>query len=97
MSPDLVILTVSRLAVGAITTFLAILVWSRTRDSAWMFVVIATIAQYGEIVAGTLESFGIVRLDGLVVAGVPLFRLLLMNLPMVFLSIALLVVLANRR
>lgn len=97
MSPDIVILTVSRLAVGAITTFLAILVWSRTRDLAWMFVVIATVAQYGEIVAGTLESFGIVRLDGLVVAGVPIFRLLLMNLPMVFLSIALLVVLAGRR
>ncbi|TVR93681.1 MAG: hypothetical protein EA428_01675 [Spirochaetaceae bacterium] len=97
MSPDLVILTVSRLAVGAITTFLAILVWSRTRDSAWMFVVIATVAQYGEIVAGTLESFGIVRLDGLVIAGVPLFRVLLLNLPMVFLSIALLVVLAGRR
>ena len=36
-------------------------------------------------------------LSGLVIAGVPLFRVLLLNLPRGFLSIALLVVLAGRR
>jgi len=47
--PDLVMI-VSRLALGAIATILAVVLWSLTRDTAWMFVVMATILKYGEVI-----------------------------------------------
>ena len=34
------VLLVSRLVVTAVTTFLAIVLWSRTRDLAWMLMVV---------------------------------------------------------
>jgi len=39
-----VMLISSRLAFGAVASFLAIVLWSKTRDVAWMLIVIATIA-----------------------------------------------------
>lgn len=91
----LVVLT--RLAIGAVATFLAILLWSKTRDIAWMFVVIGTIVGYGETVFAALESFGVIRLDALVVDGVSIIRVVIANLPMLFFIIAFAVMLARKR
>ena len=77
-----------RLVVGAIATFLAIILWSQTRDAAWMFVIIATIVSYGEVVFRTLDSFGVVRLDQVMLFGIPVFSILLATLPMALLSVA---------
>ena len=54
------VLTLSRLGVGAIGTFFAILLWSQTRDAAWVLVIIGTLVAYAEVVFSTLEGFGIV-------------------------------------
>jgi hypothetical protein len=80
--PDLVELVV-RLAVGAIATFGAILLWARTRDAAWMLVIIGTIIRYGEIMYTTFTLFGILS-DGKLLFGLPLVRILLTNLPPLF-------------
>jgi len=96
MLTEEVLAIVVRLAVGSVATFLAILVWSRTRDTAWIFVVIAMILQYGEIVFTTLELFGLAQAELPVWAGVPLVEIVLQTLPLICLAIAFTIVAARR-
>ena len=98
-TPDLV-LDLTRLGVGAIATFLAILLWSNTRDTAWMFVVMGTILRYAEIMYTTFRLLGIVpSVEGSLV-GLPtmtIIQLLLQNLPIALYAVAFLVMLARSR
>ncbi|HUX13097.1 MAG TPA: hypothetical protein VMW87_08705 [Spirochaetia bacterium] len=96
MSSESMILILSRLSFGAIATFLSILVWSKTRDTAWMLVVIGTIVAYGEVVFTALENFGLARIDFFTIWGVSAVRLLFANLPMLFYSAAFLIVVIRR-
>jgi len=48
-----------RLILGALASFLAIMLWSRTRDVAWIFVIIGTIITYIETIFSVLSLFGI--------------------------------------
>jgi LytS/YehU family sensor histidine kinase len=49
----------SRLFLGALASFFAIMVWSKTRDAAWMLMVMGTLAAYIESVYLILDMFGI--------------------------------------
>jgi hypothetical protein len=75
------IVVLSKLVLGAVATFLAILVWSRTREAAWVLVVSAVIASYAGIVYSALKTFGIVTEDALVVSGIPVAELVAQDLP----------------
>lgn len=86
-----------QLVIGALATFLAILLWSRTRDAAWMLIVIGTIAHYGALVFGGLEILGLVSLDGLIVSGVPLGRVLISSAPMLFFICAFVIMVVRNR
>jgi hypothetical protein len=83
---------VVQLAVGSAAAFLAIVFWAKTRDTAWMFCIIGVIAGYGGTIFRTLKSFGIVSADLLVISGIPVFDLVLANLPMLFFALAFLAV-----
>jgi hypothetical protein len=69
------------LIVGAGATFLAILLWSKTRDTGWILVGLGVIAGYAEILYTTLKSFGVIPSSLLVVKNVSLLEVLLSNLP----------------
>ena len=89
-----------RLLMRAVGTFCAILLRSRTRDEAWVLVVIGVLVSYTGIIFDTLARFGLVTWDDLVVAGLPGFALIqavLANLPMLLYSIAFVVVLTRGR
>ena len=92
-----------RLFLGALATFVGILLWSRTRDAAWILVVLGVLVSYAEIIFSTLEKFGIVRMESLTVPGVgvlPLegiIKLFLMNLPLILFVVAFLLVITRRR
>ncbi|MDR2746383.1 MAG: hypothetical protein LBB77_02955 [Treponema sp.] len=73
----------SRLVLGALASFLAIMVWSKTRDIAWMLLVIGIIMFYADIVYSILVRFGI-RDDMIFIGAIPLMALVLANLPIVF-------------
>jgi hypothetical protein len=96
MATEAMILILSRLIFGAIATFLAIVLWSRTRDAAWMLIVIGTIVGYGEVLFTTLESFGMVSLTALTIQGVSVFELVLANLPTAFFILAFSVMIARK-
>jgi hypothetical protein len=91
------IVILSRLGVGAIGTFFAILLWSQTRDSAWVLVIIGTLVSYAAVVYTTLETFGVVSVQIGLLPGFPLLEVLLANLPMVFYICAFISMIARKR
>lgn len=90
-------LLLSRLATGAIATFFAILLWSQTRDVSWVLVIIGTLVSYAEIVFTTLETFGVISADIFYVSGFPVFEMVLVNLPLVFLTLAFISMIVRKR
>jgi hypothetical protein len=91
------ILLVSRLLTVAAAAFLSILLWSRTRDLAWMLVVIGTIASYAEIIFDLLARIGLVDEARYSPFGLPLGRIVLSNLPYLLLCAAFLVMIHRKR
>jgi hypothetical protein len=87
----------SRLGVGAVGTFFAILLWSQTRHASWVLVIIGTLVSYAAVVYATLERFGIVSIRITLVPGFPLLEVLLANLPMVFYICAFISMMARKR
>ena len=87
----------TRLILGAVGSFFAVLLWSKTRDLAWILIVIGTLVSYVDIVYTTLERFGIVEDSLLFFSGIPFFKIVLTNIPIVFFIIAFIVVITRRR
>ena len=85
-----------RLILGALASFFAIMLWSKTRDVAWMLMVIGTIAAYVETVYSILNIFGISGRTILSIGSMPLMSILLPSLPTIF-FIATLVVMVVRK
>jgi len=74
-----VLFIVSRLTTGALAAFFAIMLWSKTRDIAWMLMVIGTIAAYVETVYSILSLLGLAGAQ-LSIGTVPVAAILLPNL-----------------
>jgi hypothetical protein len=74
-----ILFIVSRLTTGALAAFFAIMLWSKTRDVAWMLMVIGTVAAYVETVYSILDMFGITGAQ-LSIGSVPLAAILIPNL-----------------
>ncbi len=92
-----------RLFLGALATFFGILLWSRTRDAAWIFVILGILVSYAEIIFSTLRQFGIIQFESLVI---PLFRnipldqilqVVLVNLPLLLYTVAFIILVLRRR
>ena len=93
MGNEQFILIITRLAFGAAATFLAIMLWSKTRDAAWIFVVLGTITGYGDIVFNTLNAYGIIRSQDFQIIGVSISSVIFTNLPFIFYGIAFIILL----
>jgi hypothetical protein len=83
MDTGQVVFAYSRLILGAFAAFLAIMLWSKTRDIAWMLMVLGTIVMYVEIVYSVLERLGIAAGNLLSIDSVPLAAIVLPALRMV--------------
>jgi hypothetical protein len=92
----------SRLILGALASFFAIMLWSKTRDPAWMLMVTGTIAGYAGIVYSTLGVLGITGGTAfpaeipLPQESVPTAALILANLPACCFIAAFLVMIARK-
>ena len=84
MDSGQLIFIISRLSLGALTAFFAILLWSKTRDIAWMLMVIGAIAAYVDTVYSILELFGITGGNLLSIGSMPVVSIILPCLPMLF-------------
>jgi len=77
-----------RLVLGAISSFLAILLWSRTRDAAWIFVIISAIITYVEIIYSILNLLGVIGQNILPENAALIISILLSCMPIVFIIAA---------
>ena len=85
-----------RLILGALASFLAIILWSKTRDLAWMMIIIATIMAYLGTLYEIMSEFGIINVSSLTIGSLPLMSVLLPSLPTIFVITAFLVM-VNRK
>ena len=88
---------VARLFSGALGTFFAILLWSRTRDVAWVLVIIGTLIAYAGIVYSTLKFFTIIVEEPVVIAGIHLIELVVENLPSCLYALGFIVMIRRKR
>ncbi|MDR2601839.1 MAG: hypothetical protein LBC53_05235 [Spirochaetaceae bacterium] len=87
----------SRLVLGAVAAVLAIMLWSRTRDGAWMLVVLAVIFSYIDSVYYTLELFGVTEVFAVKIGNTNLIKIILFCAPTFFLISAFVVMLLKRK
>ena len=90
-----ILFIVSRLTTGALAAFFAIMLWSKTRDIAWMLMVIGTITAYVETVYSILVLFGITGTQ-LSIGSVPVAAILLPNLRTAFFIAAFVVMVVRK-
>jgi len=88
---------ISKVIIGGIGTFFAVLLWSKTRDAAWIFVILGVIVEYIAIVYSTLEMFGVVGNNIITFYEIPVLKLLLSVLPMLFFIFAFITVIARKK
>jgi hypothetical protein len=87
----------SRLILGALAAFFAIMLWSRTRNPAWMCVIMGTITGYVGVIYSILEMLGITAGYVFVLGTVSIVTILLPVLYMSFFIIALLIMVTGRK
>lgn len=78
------ILFIIKLVLGGVAAFLAILLWSKTRDPAWMCIICGTIISYAGVVVDMMTSLGMISIYGIVLGGISLLTLVFSMLPTLF-------------
>ena len=86
-----------KLLLGAVAAFLAILLWSRTRDAAWMSLVAGAVTGYAGLVYEMLEKIGIITGVGITLWGLSLSTCLFAIVPGIFIIIAFAILLSRSK
>mgnify|MGYP007101871505 CR=1 FL=1 len=88
-----------KLVLGGVIAFLAIMLWSRTRDFSWMFLVFAAVTGYSALVFDLLLKLGFVSAREVSILGnqIPLVQLVLAMIPSLFVIIAFIIMLFRTR
>ncbi|MBP5283226.1 MAG: hypothetical protein J6Y93_00980 [Treponema sp.] len=86
-----------KLLLGAVAAFLAILLWSRTRDAAWMSLVAGAVTGYAGLVYEMLEKIGIITGVGITLWGHSLSTWLFAIVPGIFIIIAFAILLSRSK
>ena len=79
---------ISQLILGAAAAFLAIFLWPKIRDAAWILIIFGTIVAYIETVYSILKSFGISADDLFVINSIQMIPLILPTLRTLFFIVA---------
>ena len=79
-----------KLILGGLIAFLAIMLWSRTRDFSWMLLVLAAVTGYSALVYDLLLQLGFVTNREIMLFGneLPLIKLILSVVPSLFVILA---------
>ena len=95
MDSGQVVYILGRLVLGAAASFLAIMLWSRIRDAAWILVIIGTIVAYVETVYSILTVMGIGG-EHIMLGSMPLLSVILPCLSTLFFIAAFAVMVARK-
>lgn len=84
---DIVMIS-SQLTAGAVVTFLAIMLWSQTREVEWVLVIIGVLLKYVQILVSSFSTLGIIQSEIYIISKVVDLETLLKILPLIFYSLA---------
>lgn len=79
-----VVLIIVKLVFGGLSSAFAILLWSKTRDLAWMSLVCASLCTYAAIVYDVLENLGIIPQNMFSIYGISVSSLFFAIVPSIF-------------
>jgi hypothetical protein len=82
--------------VAGFMTFLAILLWSRTRDVAWMLIVVGAVSSYADLLFDLFVRTGLLDEKRLEIFGLPLAKMVFSNLAYLFMSAAFIVMIFRK-
>ena len=90
MSEVEIIFFIIKLFLGGVIAFLAIMLWSRTRDFSWMFLVLAAVTGYSAVVFDLLLKLGFVTTRKIIILNseISLVQLALAVVPSLFVIIS---------
>ena len=88
---------VGDLVLTGIVAFLGIMLWSMTREPAWMLVIIGFVLRFGDVVFQTLDRFGIITVADVRLLGIPLFWVLMRVVPLLFVILGLVSMIRSSR
>ncbi|MBQ6780669.1 MAG: hypothetical protein IJP62_05490 [Treponema sp.] len=97
MEENEIILYIIKLILSGIAAFLAIALWSKTRDAAWMSLVAGAVTGYAGIVFELLVKMGVIIAGGIRLAGIPLSSLFFTVIPALFFILAFILMLNRTR
>ena len=101
MSEATIILYIIELVLGGIAAFFAILLWSKTRDAAWMAFIAGIVTSYAKTVYQLLVELGIIYISNSNIIeffNIPLTTILFSVIPpLFFITGFVLMLLRNRR
>lgn len=97
MSQGEVFVFVVKIIFGGIAAFLSVLLWSKTKDSAWMNVVAGIIFSYISLVYELLISLGINIPGNVLVFEIPIYTLITTAIPYLFFIAAFIIMLIRNR
>ena len=75
----------------AAAVFISIIIWTKTRDSSWIFIILSVIAFYIAVVYRTLIFFGIITEGIIIYMNIDVFSVLADVFPVVLLILALII------
>ena len=98
MQPDMLLHCI-KLVLGGLAAFLAILLWSKTREASWIAVIAGIITAYAGIVYNVLIVFGIAVEKSSVpaIAGINIITLVFTVIPQLFFIAGFIIAIAGRR
>ena len=97
MTQPQLILYIIKLVLGGLAAFFSIILWSRTRDPAWMSLVAGTVIGYAGIVYNMLLDFGVAVTTTVTVFGIPRTTLLFTVVPPLLFIIAFIVMIHRNK
>ncbi len=97
MTDPQIILYIIKLVLGGIAAFLAIMLWSRTRDASWMSLVAGAVTGYAGIVYELFVRLGVILESRVEFYGIPLSSLLFTVIPSLFFILAFILMLLRTK
>ena len=91
------VLSIVKLVLGGISAFCAIMLWSKTRDAAWMSLAAGVVTSYASFVYDMMTKLGVILPSTFAVAGIPLPTLLFAFVPSCFFIIAFILMIRRNR
>ncbi len=97
MSDQFVVVMGLKLIVGFLAAFVSIILWSKTRDGAWLTVVLGVVFLYLGTLLNILKEFGFISYNSLLYGEIEILPLVFELLPFIFFGIGMLIFLIRVR